>query len=925
MKLNFVTALLVFFCSFSFAQNLTIKGKLSDSETQLPVESATVYFSRVQDSTIVDYTISDKNGNFLLNVRKTDKLSELKVSHIIYENYIQKFEKIDIHIELDEIKLSVRTILLDSISIKFDAPPVQIKNDTIEFNASSFKVRPDANVEALLKELPGVKVSQEGKITVNGKEVNEVLVNGKPFFDQDGKVALKNLPADIINKVQVSETKTEEQKLTGEASTSENMSINLTIDEDKNKGYFGRILLGYGSDERYETSALLNYFEGDTRISLMLASNNVNSSGFSTDEIFDNMKGVNSVSTNRSGAMTVNGVNFGGSDKGITLSNVLGVNYSDNWQKKYDAYANYYFSDASTESRNKTKKINLLEENLFTTESESVSDSYSGNHNFNNNFKIKLDSTSTLTFRPTITSGKSTRKSRNNQFSIDETGDLLNESFSDSYSESDNLSFRNSIFYVKRFAKKGRSMNLSFENSNSKDNAHSKTNSATYFYQSEEEDDIRNQISSRDNIADSYSLRASYSEPITDSLKLNISSRYRINKTSNNNEVYNFDEQTDSYTQRNEWLSNAIWSDTYTFSPTLGFEIRKKKINVNVSAGFDVYEYQNTSLYLSEKTALEQNYVVPNLSGTFRYKTSKNTNFYVRYVYDESLPAAAQLLPVENLSNPLNTIIGNPDLELNKKHTTTFSYYNYDNATQSGYNFYVSGNYSPTKVTSISSYDENRKQTTTYTNVDDTYSFSGSANYQKTFENESEHEFYAQVSLRGGYSYNKGFTNSKPFELRSKNITQGVDFSYQYGELLTVNPYYEFTYQQGDYTNYRIQSTSNVLHEFTLETTSFYPENWVFGSDLAYIFNSNIASGFQKDFWMWNLSLAYVFGNKNWTAKVKVYDVLNQNTSNSRQISAVAITDTEDLILKRYVMFSLSYKLNNMAYKSKKRGAGKTK
>src|SRR5690606_22095867 len=157
------------------AQNITIKGKVTDSETGLGVEAATVYLNRVQDSTLVDYTISDKNGAFLLNVRKTDKATQLKVSHIIYENYTKNFQTISENIDLDEIKLNLQGNLIDSIVIRSEIPPIRIKNDTLEFNASSFKVRPDANVETLLKQLPGVEITADGSITVNGKPVSQVL------------------------------------------------------------------------------------------------------------------------------------------------------------------------------------------------------------------------------------------------------------------------------------------------------------------------------------------------------------------------------------------------------------------------------------------------------------------------------------------------------------------------------------------------------------------------------------------------------------------------------------------------------------------------------------------------------------------------------------------------------------------------------
>lgn len=925
MKNTLPLLFLLFGITFLNAQNITIKGKIADAETGLNVEAATVYLNRIQDSTLVDYTISDKNGNFLLNVRKTDKPTRLKVSHIIYEVYSKDFQNISDNIELGEIKLNLQSTLLDSVVINREAPPIRIKNDTLEFNASSFKVRPDANVEALLKQLPGVQVSTDGKITVNGKEVNQVLVNGKPFFGEDGKMALQNLPADLINKVQVSETKTKEQEISGEASTSDNLSVNLTIDEDKNKGYFGRVMAGYGTDQRYESSGLVNYFKGDLRISIMLSSNNINASGFSMDEVFDNMRGVRMISSNSSGGMSVNGINFGGTGKGISRTNVAGINYANKWFTKADVYGNYFFSDASTDNRNKTKRVNLLPDNLFTTESESTSKSDNSSHNFNSNFKIQIDSTSTLNIAPNLT--KTLSKSRGNSFqhSVDEFGNMLNESQSENYTENDNLSFGNNMYYFKTLKKKGRNFSAGFGNTNSKSTSESYTNSATYFYQSEDEDDIRNQTGNTENKTDSYNFRASYKEPLTDSLSLSLSGRYEISKSSDIREVFDFDEVTQDFTSRNDLLSNLVWSETKNFTPALRMEIRKKKYNFDVNVGTNLYNYKNSSLYLGQHTDLNQNYIVPNLSGNIRYKIDKSKSFSVRYSYRETLPSASQLLPVENLANPLNTIIGNPDLDLNKRHSTSVSLYTYDNATKKRYSFYISSSYNPTKVASISTYDENRKQTTTYTNVDNTYNFYGSANYGKVYETESGHSFDYGIYVSGNYIFNKGFTNGNLYETKSKRITPGVDFTYEYGEILSVEPSYQLSYSQTDYKNYFVKTSSNVVHEITLGATSYFPENWIFGNDFGYNYNSNIADGFRKDFFLWNISLAYTFGGKKWIAKVKIYDLLNQNTSNSRQISDVAIVDTEDLILTRYAMFSLSYKLENFAGKSndgRRRGGG---
>lgn len=918
MKHLFYCLATLLFVQFTTAQQITIKGNITDAETELPIESATVYLSRVQDSTVVDYTISDKNGNFDLNVRKTDKPTRLKISSVIYQTYSKDFESISENIDLGKIALELQSTMLETVEIVGEVPPIRIKNDTLEFNASSFKVRPDANVEALLKQLPGVEIDSEGTIKVNGKTVSQILVNGKPFFGTDGKMAIQNLPAELINKVQVTDKKTKEQEIAKEAATTDDLSINLTIDEDKNKGYFGRVMAGYGTDERYEGAGLVNYFEGELRMSVMLSSNNINASGFSMDEIFDNMNGIRSVSSSTSGGMSVNGVNFGGMGSGITQTHLAGLNYADKWLEKADVNGSYFYNEASTENTNKTKRINLLPDNLFTTESQSTSKSENDSHTFNLGFEIKIDSTSTLWISPDFSKTLTKSKGDSFQNSIDEFGNLLNESNSDNYVENNNLSFRNSIYYFKKLQKKGRNFSFSFSNNNTVSESDSYTNSATYFYQSDQEDDIRNQTGNTETKTDNYTFRAAYKEPLTDSLTISINGRFETSKSSDVRAVYDFDNLSQDFTNQNELLSNSIWSETQNFNPTLRLESRKKKIDFDLNVGTSIYNFQPSSHYLGNQTQLDKKYIVPNLNGNVRYRFTKSKSLSVRYNYDETLPNASQLLPVENLANPLNTIIGNPDLDLNKNHSMSLSFNNYDYATRSGYSTWFSTNYYNSRIASISAFDENRKQTTTYTNVDDTYRMSLSLNWNKSHKTESGHKFSYSFNLWGTYNLNKGFTNEQLFEAQQKLISPNVDLTYEYGEILAITPNYSFTYNQTDYKNYFIDSSSNFRHTIGMEVSSYYPENWTFGNDFGYTYNSNIADGFRKDFFLWNVSLAYTFGGKKWTAKVKVYDLLDQNLNNSRSITDVAITDTENTILQRYVMFSLSYKLQSFAGKEEK-------
>ena len=917
-KLQYSFVFLVF-SLFSFAQNnVVIKGKVLDKNTQVPLEAATVYLTSVKDSAVIDYTITDKNGVFKIDTKKITKPVFFKISYIGYQTYKQQEQSIIENKDFGIIRLIENTNNLGEVVIKSEAPPIRIKKDTLEFNASSFKVRPDSNVETLLKQLPGVEVSSDGKITVNGKEVNQVLVNGKPFFDSDGKIALQSLPSDIINKVQISDTKTKKEELTKQASSSNNASINLTIDEDKNKGLFGKFMGGYGTDERYESSALINYFKNKRKISVLASSNNINSTGFSMDEVFDNMGGGRNAGyyfDGADGSYGFGNMRFGGG-KGITQSNMVGLNYGDQWFKDFESNASYLFSNSNSKNTNSTKQTNLLPSGSFVTDSNSKTNEDRFGHNFNFTFEYKIDSTATLFVGPKFLKANNKYAVNSSESSRDLAGQLLNESTQDNSNETDKSNFSNSVNFNKNFKKKGRSINLSFDNENSNEIAGSLNKSTSVFYQDSRPTDIRNQSLNNRNLKDFYSTEVTYLEPITDSLRISLNVYARSDKTSEVRKTYDFDTTTETYTTANESLSNSIYSHEKLIAPKVGFSIEKKSFNMSFTGGTNIAQYDNQSLYLGNTTVLDKNYIFPYIETYANIKLGKSKSIWTSYEYSVTFPKANQLLPVENLANPLNTFIGNPNLDLNKSHRMFINFRDYDYATRSGYVLYSGGNIYDNQVVASTVFDTNGKRTTTYENVSGTLESWFGARWDKSYKKEAN-TYKVGVGFNGGYNISKGFTNGDLFEANALQLSPRINFVYEYGELLTVNPTYTFTYNDLKYSNYIVDSASNVLHTFNIQATSYWPKNWVFGNDFGYTYNSNISDGFKKDFYLWNTSLAYNFFHKKMSAKIKVYDVLNQNQNATRTITPTTIRDEQNTVLQRYMMFSLTYKIEKFAGKEK--------
>lgn len=878
-----------------FAQNtVSIKGTVLDSLNN-PIEAATVFLSKEKDSTLVEYTVSDVKGFFELKFTKVNAPVIFKTSMVGFKDFSKVFsEGVSQDVDLKKIILQEYGQNLDEVVIVAEAPPIRIKKDTLEFNASSFKVRPDANLEELLKQLPGVQIDENKKITVNGKVVNEILVNGKPFFSEDGQIALENLPSEIINKIQVTDKKTKKERFTKETSKTNDASINITIDEDKNKGYFGRVSAGYGSDDRYESALFLNSFNKRRQVSVVGSANNINANGFSMNDVFDNMR-------------------TGRSSGGITESRMLGVNFVENVSDKLNVNGSYNYNFAETENWNKSAITKFLPSGEFTSNSNSSSNSGSEGHRGN----VSVDYTGkrdAFYFSPTFNKSHNFSNGVNSQISFDENGELLNESNSKNYSVGDSYSFGSSARYIRNFKREGQFFSIELTNSNSNDDNDVLSESDTKFYQSEAEDDERKQFQKSISIADSYGISVEYSQPITDSLKVSFGANWNRDQSISDLKVYDFNEVTGSYSDLNTLQTNKYNTVKNEVAPFVNIALVKSKFNINLVTQTKIVKNSANALYNENTYSIDKHYIDPNLNAMFNYRISKNDNVFGFYSYNVTYQSANQLLDITDISNPLNTSIGNPDLKPTGTHSLNMSYRSYDFQTRAGYTISASTSIFNNSIVSAVEYDEDRKSISTYKNISGNYQWSLSGDWYRS-NKWDEHSLRYGVGVRFNRSLSKGYIDGEMYDATSNTISPRVYFTYDYGDFLSIRPSYTYNHHSNSYTNFSVDKASNFTHRFNVQTTSYWPKNIIFGNDFAYTYNSQIAKGFQRDFYMWNLSLAYEFFDKKFRAKVKVYDVLNQNTSSRRTIDPMQIVDSESLVLKRYAMFSITYKLNEFAGK----------
>lgn len=917
---------LLLLCSGWVQAQVQVSGKLVDTN-KAPIEEATVFISKAKDSTLVTYTATDVGGNFKFGVSPIKDSVFITFSLTGYEEQKKYFPSLTEQLNLGTIIMEDESNLLSEIVIVTDVP-VRVKNDTIEYNAASFKVRPDANVEALLKELPGVEIDAEKNITVNGKSVTQILVNNKPFFNRDGTVALQNLPADLIKKVQVTEKKTKTEEFSGRRGSTDEASINLTIDEENNQGLMGRIMGGYGTDERYESSGMLNYFKGDRKITVLASSNNINSSGFSMDEVFDNMSGGRSQFMSfggRGGGRSGFGNTFFSSQDGITRTNIIGFNYADQLVDKLDSNLSYYMNDRRNENNNRSRIVNLLPDGEFITDSEENSITESTGHNASLELEYEIDKTTKVFVRPQLDYSKNRYINDNNSVSTDGEGLLFNESTNNSASEIDQTNFSNSIEFNKVLGTGGKNLSLELSHDNSKSNGLGNLRSNTIFYQGTQPDDIRDQQENTRSTDDDYSIALKYSQPIFKDAFFDFGYNFNHNKLTDVLQTYDYDATTGAYGLFNDQLSNESYTTANTSTPYAGFNIQGKNIYFRANGGVNIMDYTASANYMGNEYRVDRKFVTPYLNTQLRYSPTQMGSINAGYSLVVNEPMAQQILGYERLNDPLNTFIGNEGLDLGKNHYFNLGYRNNNVQMRSGWGIFASGSYGEKNIVASTTFDENRKRTTTYENVEDTWNVTFFANWYKSKKIDA-HTIRYGVRARSTYALDKQYINGVEVTSNQIAVMPTLYANWDYGDFLTVAPSYNLEYTNRTFKNYQLDATDFVRHIFMIQTTTYWPSNWTWGNDFSYTYNSNISSDFQRDFFLWNTSIGYTFLNKTMTAKVKVYDILNQNIGVSRSVSATAIVDQENTVLRRYAMFSLTWKFdkfgNSKSNTRERRGPG---
>ena len=897
--------LMILFSPMAFAQQsgVNVTGSVVEQGSDTPIEQATVRLLNVKDSAMVRGVVSARNGSFTLkNVKKGSYLL-----HITFIGYDPLYQPLQITgkknpVNVGKLELSDGAIELGEAVVIGKAPEVTVRNDTVEYNADSYKVTEGSVLEDLLKKMPGVEVDSEGKITVNGKEVKKVMVDGKEFFSDDPKVASKNLPAKMIDKLQVLDKKSDMAQMTGFDDGEEETVINLTVKPGMKQGWFGNAYGGYGSKDRYEGNAMVNRFVNNDQITFMGGANNTNNIGFSdlASTMFSGMGGGGG----RRGGF--------GAGSGITSSGNAGLNFSKEFKPdKLTLGGNTRYSHSDNDARSKSDRQNILPGDSSSYDnSEAMSRTKSDNFGVDFRLEWKPDTMTQLIFRPSFSFSHSMNDNFSDATTLDNERDTVNTNKSSNYSESNGYNLNASIDFSRKLNNKGRvfSATLSGGNSDSYSDGMNRSD-IVYFNQTDAlKNSIIDQRSRYDNKGFNYRAYVSWVEPIghNNFIQATYSISQRKQEALKNvynqdaDGIYNVLDSAYSQSYRNNFISQRA---------SLSFKSQRAKFNYTIGLNLDP-SYSSSENFVGDTTLSKITRKVVNLSpmAQFNYMFDKRTNLRIMYNGRTSQPSMTQLQPVADISDPTNITIGNPDLNPRYTNNVFIRFQQFTPEKQRAFMIMANGSYIINDIVSYTSYNqETGVKTTTYKNVNGNYSGNVRMMLNTPLKNK---KFSINSMTMASFANSNGYINEEKNTNRNLILSErgGIDFRSSYLDL-------------GVNGNIRYNATSNSLQKENNQntfnygaggyTTIYLPLNFKIESDVNWSTNSGYGDGFKQNEVLWNASASKSFlKNNQGTLRFKIYDILQQRSNISRSITASYIQDSEYNTLGSYFMVHFIYRFS---------------
>ncbi|MCX2586178.1 outer membrane beta-barrel family protein [Pedobacter sp. MR22-3] len=914
MKRNVQRAIFIvlIFCSYlAQAQNPgSISGKVINAKDKQPVDFATIAVRNLKDSVVVASGQTAPDGSFTFKAIAPGKY-RIYAAFLGLKTATKDVEVAKVAVNAGDIAMTDDGVDLNTVNVTASIPVV-VKTDTLEFDAKSIKVRENAVVEDVIKKLPGVEVAKDGSIKAQGETVTKVKVDGKEFFGSDPLLATKNLPADMVDKIQVIDELSEQSQFSGVDDGTRTKILNITTKAGMKKGYFGNSTVGYGTQDRYDASINVNKFDNDQQFSVIGQFNNVNKQNFGQGNGVGNGFGGG-------GRGNFGGGGSGAGSGGITNTNAGGLNFADTYKDGTQIQGSYFFNRSDVSNQQQSFTQNLLGNRVTTVSNNADNNTDRINHRFNFMIDTKLDSSTTIKIQPNVsyTESDATNLSKY-QRNLIESQTIGSQRY---ISNSSSPNITNNLLVRKKFKRRGRTLSLNVNtsiNNNDADN---------YNYISED-----NTINNRDtstvtdqlNKVNTNSInntsRLVYTEPLSKTTSLEFNYQNGYSHDNQGRQVLDFNSASGQYDLVNVDYTNTYENQTLTNAGGISFTTNEKKYNWNIGLAAQQTNRVNTNL--TTGLVRTQNFINLTPSANFRYNFSNSRRLNIRYRGNTQQPSISQIQPIPDNTNTQSVFIGNPTLKPSFNNSLNINYNNFDIAKGRMFFAFLSlsqtfnaiGNSS--QLVTDSTDRDYGKIRTTYVNVDGVYSGNGSVNVGIPLL--PERKLTLNASLNANYSRNVNFTtgNDNPNDL-VRNITNTIGITNRYNFVTNFDKFdltggISGTYNRATYSAQPNANTNFYTLNPSFDISYVFPGNIRLAVDLDYIKNTGRGEGYNTQFTLVNSYISRQFFKNRGTFKIAVNDAFNQNQGISRTATNNTITDLNYNVLKRYYMFSFTYSLTRI-------------
>ena len=898
-------------------------GTVIDGVSKLPMIGANVLIKTVTDS-LLRGTVTGANGEFEL-ARPSIPQVKLEISFLGYKTITQIHSLRD-PLELGQLIILEDTKVLGEVVIEGQAPVGEQRGDTTSFNANAFKTQTNAQAEDLIRKMPGITM-QGGTLQAQGENVQKILVDGREFFGSDPSIALRNLPADAIERVEVLDQRSDQSRLTGFDDGSYTKTINIILREDRKNGSFGRGYAGYGTDDRYSAGGSVNMFKGDQRLSVLGLFNNINQQNFASQDL----AGVTANSSGGGGQRGPGGGGGGqwgggnnnfyvGNTGGIVTTNALGLNYSDKWGKKVNFSGSYFFNNSTSTLQQTTNRETVVNENLRQYYQESLINTVDNyNHRANARIEADLNEKNSIIVTPNISFQNNKTFSDRDALTSASTGDSLSALRSITNAETQAFNIANNFTYRYKFDKKGRTFSTDIYTAwNNRDQNSDLLAASRDFNRNVIDTTLQETDALNDGF--NYRINATLTEPLGEKSIGTLGYQIGNNKTTADQKTYILDDERTPVLDTA--LSNEFDNKFITQRLRSGYAYNTGAYSINLNLDYQYATLDNEAFFPTEGVFKKTfSNVLPSANVNYR---NRETGFSWRFRYrtDTDEPSVNELQNVVNNQNPLNLSVGNPNLAQSFNHNifaniskvnleksrTLFMFMNY-----SATNNYIGNNtFITAKDTLINGEILLRSggQISQPVNLNGNWRSSFFLTYGAPIKKiKTQFNTNTRISfnrtpgiINGDNNINDNLALGQGVTF-SSNISKNVDFSIQTtGTYNIVN-----SSLQQDLDNNYYQQESNIRLYLSSQNGKVFV-----GNNVGHTLYRGLSEGFDQNFWLWNIEGGYRFAKNNKAElKVVIFDLLNQNNSISRTISDVAVTDVFTNVLTRYGMLTFTYILGN--------------